>query len=217
MKKDENILGQKFGKLEVLEPHVYTTKKGDKKRGYLCKCDCGNFKVAERHSLISGHIRSCGCLIGEFNRATKMGNDYWKYKKGNKTCKTSYKNSPKYKRLNSIWKNMKSRCNSKTSTSYRLYGARGIAVCDEWLTFDNFYNWAINNGYDDYLSLDRINNDGNYEPSNCRWATDIEQSRNKRNNHNITINGITRCITEWEELLGASCHRILKYIPQDVG
>lgn len=98
---------------------------------------------------------------------------------------------------------MKARCYNATHDRYKDYGARGIVVCDEWLNdFTVFYDWAMNNGYKENLTIDRIDVNGNYEPSNCRWVTSKEQQRNTRYNRNYTINGKTHCITEWCEILG---------------
>jgi len=97
---------------------------------------------------------------------------------------------------------MKSRCNNKNNPVYMLYGGRGISVCDEWNEFKAFKEWAMNNGYSDQLTIDRINVNGNYEPDNCRWATQKEQCRNKRDNHYLTFQGETKTLIEWSELVG---------------
>lgn len=102
------------------------------------------------------------------------------------------------------------RCYRKEHNSYKYYGARGISVCDEWQTFEPFYQWALSNGYKENLTLDRINNDGNYEPSNCRWITIKEQANNRRTNRLIIYNGETKTISEWAELLGIT-HQALEY------
>lgn len=100
-------------------------------------------------------------------------------------------------RLNNIYHSMKNRCNNPNNYKYKNYGARGIKVCDEWSQdFANFYNWAISSGYREGLSIDRIDNNGNYEPSNCRWVTQYEQNRNQRSNHMVTYNGETLCLTD---------------------
>lgn len=104
--------------------------------------------------------------------------------------------------LYSVWRAMHSRCENSHSKDYKRYGARGIRVCEEWEDYDQFYWWAIWSGYRDGLSIDRINNDGNYEPSNCRWVDVTEQSRNRRSNRHITYQGEKRCISEWAELTG---------------
>ena len=102
-----------------------------------------------------------------------------------------------------IWSLMKYRCYNTNCKRYKDYGGRGITVCDEWkYKFINFYNWAEINKYKNYLSIDRINNDGNYNPDNCRWTTAKEQSRNSRRLNLITVNGETRCLTDWSERTG---------------
>lgn len=112
-------------------------------------------------------------------------------------------------RLYRIYWAMKSRCYNKHYPHYKWYGARGITVCDEWLNdFMSFYNWAINNGYNDNLTLDRINSNMNYTPSNCRWANPKMQARNRRNNKYITINGETHCLKEWCEILNLNYNKI---------
>lgn len=103
-------------------------------------------------------------------------------------------------RLYRIFKKMKDRCYLPSTDSYKYYGARGIKICDEWLSdFTKFYNWALENGYADDLTIDRKNVDGNYEPSNCKWATPKEQGNNRRDCRYITINGRTRTFAEWCE------------------
>lgn len=102
-------------------------------------------------------------------------------------------------RLYKIWGDMKNRCNNPNNTVFKFYGARNIGVCKEWEQFEPFRDWATNNGYTDELTIDRIDVNGNYEPSNCRWVTMKEQSRNKRNNHFVTYNNETHCLSEWAE------------------
>lgn len=100
-------------------------------------------------------------------------------------------------RLYSIWLSMRSRCNNPKTKNYRYYGGKGISVCDEWDSFVAFYEWAMRNGYSDELTLDRADTSKNYEPTNCRWISLSEQQRNRSNNRNITINGVTKCLSEW--------------------
>jgi hypothetical protein len=101
------------------------------------------------------------------------------------------------------WSSMKSRCNNPNNIAYDRYGGRGIKVCDEWdKSFIKFYEWAIQNGFREDLSLDRIDNNKGYSPDNCRWATRFEQARNVRRNHMITYNGKTQCIGAWAEETG---------------
>ena len=95
------------------------------------------------------------------------------------------------------WGSMKTRCYYPKSKDYKNYGGRGIKICDEWLNYDNFRNWSISTGYQEGLTIDRIDNDRNYEPSNCKWVTMKEQQRNKRNNRIITYNGKSLTLVEW--------------------
>lgn len=111
----------------------------------------------------------------------------------------------RHTRLYGIWLQMKNRCFNAKTKRYKDYGGRGITVCDEWRNdFQSFYNWSISNGYDDTLTIDRKDNSGNYEPSNCRWVTVKEQNRNSRQCDMITYKGETHCLKEWSEILGLS-------------
>lgn len=112
------------------------------------------------------------------------------------------------KRLNHIWNSMKRRCYNETDINYKNYGAKGICICDEWMVFDNFYEWSMNNGYKEELSIDRINGNKNYSPDNCRWATQYEQSNNRRNNHLLTYNGKTQTIRQWSDETGIEWYTI---------
>lgn len=114
---------------------------------------------------------------------------------------SSYENG-KRTRLGRIWNNMKKRCYNERHESYKYYGAKGVIVCDEWLhDFDAFKSWAMAHGYQDDLTIDRIDINGNYSPDNCRWVSPKGQARNRSSNHLITYNGITLSITEWAERL----------------
>lgn len=117
-------------------------------------------------------------------------------------------NYPHYHRLYKIYLHMKDRCYDINNNDYHRYGARGIKICDEWLNdFMNFYNWAINNSYQDDLTIDRTDNNDDYKPSNCTWATKKQQARNTRRNRMITINGETRCLVEWCEILNLNYNK----------
>lgn len=100
------------------------------------------------------------------------------------------------------WVNMKTRCYNKNNPKYKTYGGRGIKICPEWMDFKVFHNWAINNGFKPELSIERIDNEGDYCPENCRWATMLEQAKNKRTNKMITYNGITDTLQGWTKRLG---------------
>lgn len=123
------------------------------------------------------------------------------------------KRSQKTNRLYRTWLNMKRRCDNKRSDKYKYYGARGIVVCDEWLhDFRAFHDWAINNGYRDDLTIDRIDVDGNYEPSNCKWVDQKTQTRNTTRNVYYTINGERHCLSEWCEILNLNYKTIWQRI-----
>lgn len=107
-----------------------------------------------------------------------------------------------HKRLHNIWCTMRERCRTKSSSGYKKYGAKGITVCKEWESFEVFQTWAYENGYNDSLSIDRINPKGNYEPSNCRWVTQKVQQNNRTNNIHITCNGETHSPLEWSQITG---------------
>lgn len=106
------------------------------------------------------------------------------------------------KRIRRIWDGIIRRCDNPNAAFYHRYGGRGINVCSEWRSFESFYKWSLNNGYEDDLTIDRIDNDGNYEPLNCRWATWKEQANNKSVNHILTFNGKSQTMTLWAEETG---------------
>lgn len=170
MGKFIDLTGQKFGKLTIIN-------KADKRSSsgsiyWNCKCDCGNVTVVIGRHLKNGHTKSCGCLhIKQAKeQARRMSQNNIKHNKSNT-------------RLYHIYKCMLNRCYLKVHKFYKNYGGRGITICEEWKNdFIIFYNWAIENGYKDNLSIDRINNDENYEPSNCRWLSVKEQANNRRTN-----------------------------------
>lgn len=187
-----NIVGQRFERLVVISETDERTKCGEVK--YLCKCDCGNTKVIIGTSLRNGNTRSCGCLISEgtSERAKTHG-----------MSKT---------RIYKIWAGMHDRCYNPNRKEYESYGGRGIQVCDEWKdNFQAFYDWSMENGYSDDLSIDRENNEGNYEPSNCRWTTRKVQSDNTRQTVHITVNGDTKNIGEWAETIGVARSTISRH------
>lgn len=164
--------GDRFGKLTV----IGVDHKGeDRKWYYRCKCDCGNTTIVRSNALTSGNTRSCGCQKG--------------YRHTHHKSKT---------RLYGIWVGMRDRCLNKNNKAFERYGGRNIDVCEEWKnSFLEFEKWALAHGYAENLSLDRINVNGNYSPSNCRWATAQEQADNKRSNILITIDKITHNLQQW--------------------
>ncbi len=162
--------GQKFGKLTVVKQDG---KDSSGHTMWLCQCDCGNKVTVVGSHLKNGNTKSCGCLSNEIREKANEERHQNKYYGDDE------------KRLRNIRDGMIKRCYKENSDSYKYYGGRGIIICDEWLhSFKTFYDWAIANGYQNNLTIDRINVNGNYEPSNCRWVTMLEQSKNKRNSKN---------------------------------
>lgn len=184
--KKEKYINKKYNKLTILsvvkdDSEMWKTK-------VLCKCECGNEKVITLSNITNGRTKSCGCIRKE--NGHKQGAN----KKTHGQSKTS---------LYNIYYAMVNRCHKENSTVYNSYGARGIKVCDEWLNdFESFYNWSYANGYKQGLSIDRINNNGNYEPNNCRWVDMSVQSTNKRNTIYLTYNNKTQSMKQWANELG---------------
>lgn len=119
-------------------------------------------------------------------------------------------------RLFKIWDNMKQRCCNENSSVFQYYGGKGISVCHEWSkSFDAFYKWSMENGYNDELQIDRVDVSGNYCPENCRWITRKEQQRNRTNNHVVSFNGKTRTLAEWEEITGIDAKTLQHRLSRD--
>jgi len=156
--KAKNLLGKVFGRLTVIE----RIENKNSRTQWKCRCECGNVHNVISKSLVNGSTKSCGCLRREIVME----------------CNTTHGLSKT--RLHKTWRGIIQRCNNKKNTRFKYYGGRGIIICDEWLNnFKSFYDWSIKNGYSDDLTIDRINNDGNYEPGNCRWITMLEQCHNR--------------------------------------
>jgi hypothetical protein len=187
------MIGNKYGKLTVLKLDEEKSKNG--RKYYLCECECGNIKSVRSDCLTSGNTKSCGCAL----------NDYFE-------SRTQYTKEKLYH----VWAGMKSRCNNSKANKYCDYGGRGIKVYDKWNgehDYLTFRTWAYENGYREGLSLDRIDVNGNYEPSNCRWVTQKVQTRNTRVNRNITYKGETHVLQDWAKILNINpntlYHRIV--------
>lgn len=183
--KARDITGHRFGRLIAVKP---VAEDKWKQIIWLCQCDCGKTKEIRGKHLWSNKINSCGCFRIEIGsiRNTKHG-----HAKKDRVTRTFHS-----------WQGILARCLNKNSSRYSDYGGRGITVCERWLKFENFL--ADMGECPDGLSIDRINNGGNYELGNCRWSTPKEQSRNKRSNHIIEYDGQKKPLCVWAELFGIS-------------
>jgi hypothetical protein len=157
--------GDSFSRLTIIKEVEGKYWGKYKHRQFLCKCECGNERIVRLEYLRSGHTTSCGCL-----REVEL-------------IKINATHRQSGTRLHRIWASMLGRCRNKSHTSYKDYGAKGVKVCVEWYKFEKFRDWALENGYREDLTIDRINPFGNYETSNCRWATMLEQRHNRRSDY----------------------------------
>lgn len=174
MPPKKDLTGKTFNHLTAI------TEIGKNSNGtyiWSCVCSCGNKTKASTSDLVRSNIKSCGCIQGTWSKTHGK-------------AKT---------RIYRIWSNMKNRCTNKNLDSYKYYGGRGITVYDEWLKFENFNEWSMENGYDDHLTLDRVDNNKGYGPDNCRWASRSQQMNNTRQNTKVEINGENKTIAEWAE------------------
>lgn len=186
----------KFGKLTVIE-RADTSLDGNHSPIWKCSCECGNTVYIKSANLMNGKTNSCGCLKKIV--AQKRAQQYITH------GATARDASDTVRRLYRIWIDIKRRCNNKQHKDYPNYGGRGISVCDAWLlSFEEFKNWSLCNGYSNGLSIDRIDVNGNYEPNNCRCADLYTQANNKRNNKYVEIDGKTMTYAECERRYGLS-------------
>ena len=189
-RKEGIKIGEKYGRLTVLEK---TSKKQGTNYLYKCKCDCGNIKLVSSGRLGISTF-SCGCYKIECHRTHNESRT----------------------RLYNIWIGMKSRCCNPDNQRYHSYGGRGIGICDEWRdSFEKFRDWAYLNGYSEHYTIDRIDNNGDYEPQNCRWATDTAQVRNRNPYGEIPYDGIVRDSTGYRAQITINGKKI--YIAHSVG
>lgn len=184
MGKYRDLTGERFGRLTV----VGQAGRGNSKQIlWKCECDCGGTAIVPTYHLNSGHTKSCGCHRRE--TATEVGAQH---KKHGMTGNRMYR----------IWRGMRQRCMDPNYHSFREYGGRGITICPAWGDFEAFRDWALANGYQDNLTLDRKDTNGPYSSENCRWATMTEQQNNKRNNRILTYDGETHTAPEWARMTG---------------
>lgn len=187
----KDLTGQKFDLLTVVEFSHRESSNGRYRYYWKCKCECGKEVIRRADGLKDKGVKSCGCYR---EKILKQHN----FKINNPRKSHGMTNTRLYK----IYSKIKERCYYEKYPEYYLYGGRGIKMCDEWKEdFMNFYNWSMSYGYNDKLSIDRKDCNGNYEPSNCRWADDITQANNKRNNIKLTYNGETHTLPEWARKL----------------
>lgn len=188
-----NRSGTNSGFLTVLyEAEPEFDSRGRPRRMWKCKCECGNL-VTVRDDSLNGRTKSCGCLQRKKASEFLAGNKY------------RIKDGESKERLHNIWSLMKYRCFNTNSPAYCNYGGRGIKVCDEWLSEEGylkFKQWALLNGYNDNLSIDRIDNNGNYCPENCRWVNKETQNNNTRRNHLVEWNNELHTVAEWSKITG---------------
>lgn len=190
----EDLTGKRFNRLTVIR-FIPQPERTTRQYDWWCRCDCGNEIKACASKLKSGAQQSCGCLKEEMK--PRLGDITRKYKYSNK-------------RLYSVYQAMITRCTDSTSKRYKQYGERGIKVCKEWLdNYDCFAEWALNNGYDvnaehGECTIDRINVNGDYEPSNCRWISNQKQQCNRSNNVFLEYRGKRQTMKEWANELGIS-------------
>lgn len=186
-RKSIDLTNKRFGML-VAKSIAY---KGKNTRVYWnCICDCGGGRIVSNDHLRNGDVTDCGCYRKHIPFFKKHG-----------MCNT---------RLYNIWSLMKERCYNSKRKEYCNYGGRGIAVCTEWMEAANFIEWSLNNGYSEDLTLDRIDNNGNYCPENCRWVSKKVQMGNRRNNHIIEFNGERKTITQLAEENGLTYYQLYK-------
>lgn len=191
--KGKDLTGKRIGRLVVKEWLGTDIRSKNKQSIYRCECDCGNIKNISRSDLMSGRVFSCGCYAIEI-----------------RTKHNGYRD-----RLYNIWSAMRDRCNNSNHPSYYAYGGRGIKVCDEWDDYKIFKDWAMKNGYNpdaefQECTIDRVDNDGNYEPNNCRFVNFDVQSNNRQNTIRIEMDGNIKSLKQWCDELNCDYNKTYK-------
>jgi len=179
-----SLVGQKFNRFTVYSLVGFAQTK-QAMSYWLCRCDCGNFRFVAKGKLVSGRTKSCGCHRNEVT--------------GNRSRTHGLSKTLIYRR----WSDMHTRCYNEKFKHFYNYGGRGIKVEERWHNFENFYA-DMGDPPDPSYQIERRDNNGNYGPDNCQWATKKQQARNKRNNTYLTYNGETHCVSEWAEITGLS-------------
>lgn len=204
MARYPDLTGRRFGRLTVIK-----VSGRDERKNVLwsCQCSCGGKTVVRSHSLLRGNTKSCGCLKKDAAKRAIKGRKNLHGLSRDKTGKKT--------RLYRIWCGIKTRCFNPDDHAYKNYGGRGITLCKEWLDYKNFYNWAISSGYRDNLTIERIDNDGDYEPCNCTWIPRSKQAHNRKTSFRVTYRGETKVLSEWASVLQLNYQMLfnrLKYL-----
>lgn len=201
IKNREDLTGKKFGKLTAIQ---FSHKNKNRKTYWVFECECGNIKVLRTDTVKSGKVKSCGCIKKEQDIVNLNRN-------GSKPNKYNSKGLSKHT-LYHKWLGMKRRCYDIHDSHYNNYGGRGIEICEEWLyDFKKFFDWSIHNGWKDNLEIDRIDNNGNYEPNNCRYVTRKKNCNNRSTTRKITIDNTTLSISEWCNKINIKPSRLYRY------
>lgn len=193
----KDLSNEKYGRLTAVE---LSQKRSGRKTYWDCLCDCGNYKTVRTDSLKSGKVRSCGCL--------KKEQDLINLPNGQGLVTHGLSKH----RVYNVWKGMMSRCYNSSNTRFKHYGGRGIEVCADWQDVEKFYDWSLKNGYQETLTIERIDVNGNYEPLNCKWATWKEQANNKTNSKTIEFKGLVKTLTQWSESTGIPYNTLVSRI-----
>ncbi len=196
------LTGQRFMRLVALRR--VTSGPGIRVHKWECRCDCGTIRVVAASALRSGNSKSCGCLQRE-KAAISVRKHHPRLRQ--LLRKHGMANTPTH----SVWSGMRGRCNRPKHKNYGDYGGRGIRVCERWRKFENFLA-DMGERPTAKHTLERVNNDGNYEPTNCCWALRTTQSRNRRSNRMVTLDGATKCLAEWAEQYGIGYHIVYRRI-----
>ena len=193
MTKMRDYTGERYGKLTVLEYVATKRYRNGRATQWLCQCDCGNKTVVDSVSLKTGNTVSCGCHRRELSSKRMI--------ERNKTHGITI-GSEEDKRLYRLWAAIKRRCYYEKCVGYHNYGGRGVRMCDEWKNeAAKFVEWCKSHGYKKGLEIDRINNNGNYEPNNCQFISKVENEKKKRNTIWLTIDGISKVCADWNRLM----------------
>lgn len=187
MSKRTSLIGKRFGRL-VVKRFAGTDRFGNLR--WECVCDCGNETVVRTNALRTGNTKSCGCLQREITSTNFRTHGL---------SQGAHGETP---RLYFVWTAMRKRCRNPKDKHHIYYGNRGITVCEEWSDYQKFHDWSMSNGYRSGLTIERIDNNGNYEPNNCKWIPQKEQGWNTRKNRLITFHNATKCLAEWALKLG---------------